>query len=254
MEPISVKHNLSKLSFGPPRKRCIARAWRNRRRAYLSELATGFRELDGELSRYLTTVRDSETNQLNSSMAGASASTYPETSNVKPKSSCFYSSTSPKPEIHIASAIPKGERADWIVEKCSSGARSLSWIICERSQDHRKDPQAIRTMEQISQEAADNPTIVGCLIPRPTLTEELLRDCNPTSLRLVLDTTDATAPLAKLRLLKRRPLLFASDPKVVSPTPSAHDFKTLHGKPSPSVPRFFESRPLLSSGSVPFRI
>ena len=101
------------------------------------------------------------------------------------------SSTSPpEPEIHIASAIPKGERADWIVEKCSElGARSLSWIICERSQDHRKDhSKRFARWNKISQEAARQSHHSWLpRVPRPTLTRRttsrLRPNLTPTRLR-----------------------------------------------------------------------
>ena len=180
--------------------------------------------------------------------------------NAKPESSCFPSHLlrPPEPEIHIACAIPKGERADWIVEKCSElGARSMSWIVCERSQDHRKDhSKRFARWNKISQEAARQshhswlPEFRG-----PLLLEELLRACDdPTSLRLVLDTTDATAPLATIALPQHEPITLCIGPEGGFTDTERVRFQEAAWQSLPSVPRFFESRQLLSWGSVRFRI
>ena len=194
---------------------------KHRRRAYLSELATGFRELDGELSRYLTAVLrlgDGEAVEFFDGQGRSASAVIRETSKRKTKVELLSisSASPPEPEIHIASAIPKRERADWIVEKCSElGARSLSWIVCERSQDHRKDhSKRFARWNKISQEAARQsqhswlPQFRG-----PLLLEELLRDCDPTSLRLVLDTTDATTPLAKIALTQAKAITLCIGPE-----------------------------------------
>ena len=191
------------------------------RRAYLSNLATGFRELESELSRYLTAVLrlgNGEPVEFFDGQGQRASAVIQEASKRKTTVELLsISSVSPpEPEIHIACAIPKGERADWIVEKCSElGARSVSWIICERSQDHRKDySKRFARWNKISQEAARQshhswlPEFRG-----PLLLEELLQDSNPTSLRLVLDTTEATAPLSTMSLPQTRPITLCIGPE-----------------------------------------
>ena len=203
-------------------ERCIAKVMvKHARRAYLSDLATGVRELDSELSRYLTAVLrlgDGEPVEFFDGQGRCASAIIQEASKRKTRVELvsIESVSPPEPEIHVACAIPKGERADWIVEKCSElGARSISWVICERSQDHRKDhSKRFARWNKISQEAARQshhswlPEFRG-----PLLLEELLRDCNPTSIRLVLDTNDATAPLATIALPRTQAITLCIGPE-----------------------------------------
>ena len=124
----------------------------------------------------------------------------------------YQPSPPPQPEVHIACAIPKGERADWIVEKCSElGAHSISWIVCERSQDHRKDhSKRFSRWNKIAQEAARQshnnwlPDFHG-----PLLLGDFVRQQTTKYLQLVLDTGIRFLS-AQLKCDTRNPSFYAS--------------------------------------------
>ena len=60
----------------------------------------------------------------------------------------------PRCMVTLAVAVPKGERADWLVEKCTeAGVSAIQWIIFERSLEKRSS-QKIERWERMARAAA----------------------------------------------------------------------------------------------------
>ena len=210
------------LIWTPTGERCIAEDMvKQARRAYLSDLEIGSRELDSELSRYLTVVLrlgNGEPIEFFDGRGHSAAAVIQEASKRRTKVELQSISTEspPQPEVHIACAIPKGERADWIVEKCSElGAHSISWIVCERSQDHRKDhSKRFSRWNKIAQEAARQshnnwlPDFHG-----PLLLGDFVRQQTTKYLQLVLDTAGNTVPLSSIEVRHSKPIVLCIGPE-----------------------------------------
>ena len=184
------------------------------RRAYLAKLAPGSHELDAETSRYLISVLRLRTGDDIEFFDGLGAVAQGRllTSSKRSATVEIQSLTEIRPllpQVHLFCAIAKGERTEWLIEKCSElAATSISWVIYERSQEHKKDhSKRFERWHKIACEAArqSHNAWVPHLAP-PRLFNEVLEGITDQSLNIVLDTTALTRPLASLPLKHDQPV------------------------------------------------
>ena len=183
------------------------------RRAYLTELSIGPRELDSDTSHYLHSVlrlRDGEEIEFFDGRGGVARALIETASkrSVKVEFLSLHSVDAHLPPIHLYCALPKGDRSEWLIEKCSElGATSLNWVIYERSQDHKRDhSKRFERWHKIACEAARQSynAWVTKLEP-PKKFQEIIKQ-NLSGTIVVLDTTDATRPFATLPLNLQEPI------------------------------------------------
>lgn len=131
------------------------------RRAFLLDLEPGHRVLDSETSKYLVTVLrlaegdnvfffDGQGNRASAEII----ETHRSKTHVFIKPATF--SEPLEPSLHLCCALPKTDRAEWIIEKCSElGVSSIHWVACERSQAPKKDhAKKFERWRKIAREAA----------------------------------------------------------------------------------------------------
>lgn len=184
------------------------------RRAYLTDLVAGVRELDSETSRYINSVLRLQRDDEIEFFDGCGRSSQGRIIELN-KRSVHVELAPPElcppqaPEVNLYCAIPKGDRVEWLLEKCSElGASSIIWVIYERSQDHRKDyTKRYDRWHKIACEAArqsHNTWIPKLIGPKPF--ESVVEATQSTRTRVVLDTMSETIPLAKLRFQTNHPI------------------------------------------------
>ena len=184
------------------------------RRAYLAELSVGERELDAETSRYLISVlrlRTGDDLEFFDGLGGVTQGTILEASKRSVTVALQAITKLPPhlPPIHLYCAIAKGERTEWLIEKCSElAATTISWVIYERSQDHKKDySKRFERWHKIACEAARqsyNPWVPHLVPPKPF--EDVIETLSNESINIVLDTSMPTSPLASLSLHRDQPV------------------------------------------------
>jgi len=79
------------------------------------------------------------------------------------------SATRPTSDLTIAAAIPKGDRADWLVEKCAElGVTALSPLLCERSVVRPGDAKLDRLRRKATEAAKQSGRAVEMRITAPS--------------------------------------------------------------------------------------
>ncbi|MBU03279.1 MAG: hypothetical protein CME55_08295 [Halieaceae bacterium] len=168
------------------------------RRAFLADLTPGQRVLDTETSKYLITVlrlsKNDEVSFFNGQGSRAHArilEPHRTKTTVHIEASTFSDPT--PPTLHLCCALPKGDRAEWIIEKCSElGVSSIRWISCDRSQNPKKDhTKRLERWTKIAREAARQSH--NDWVPTLHATTSLQETCDIHSnhTRIVLDTSNA---------------------------------------------------------------
>ena len=184
------------------------------RRAYLAELFEGSRELDPETSRYLNSVlrlQEGDEVEFFDGQGLLSPAVILEASkrSLKVELLSINAVRPLEPAIHLYCALAKGDRTEWLIEKCSElGATSLHWVIYERSQDHKKDhSKRFERWHKIACEAARQSH--NAWVPRlhpPTKFFDALAQVKSNGTTLVLDTNEKTRPLPSLPLDAHQPI------------------------------------------------
>ena len=183
------------------------------RRAYLSELSVGPRELDSDTSHYLNSVlrlREGEEVELFDGQGAIARAIIHRTSkrSIKLELLSLHSVEAHQPQIHLYCALPKGDRSEWLIEKCSElGATSLNWVIYERSQDHKRDhSKRFERWHKIACEAArqSHNAWVPQLNPPRRFLDIIQQGLSGTI--LVLDTCNVTESFASLPLNPKEPI------------------------------------------------
>jgi len=189
------------------------------RRAYLTELSIGQRELDSETSHYLSSVlrlRDGEEVELFDGQGRVARAIIESSSkrSARVEILSLHSVEAHWPPIHLYCALPKGDRSEWLIEKCSElGASSLNWVIYERSQDHKRDhSKRLERWHKIACEAARQS--YNAWVPQLSAPKRL-HDVIGQGLSgtvIVLDTLN-TQPFASLPLSPQEPLSLVVGPE-----------------------------------------